>query len=71
VNTEITEEYVQVDLQNLPAETQEMLVNVFAAYSINAIYQHVETGFLKVVVVIDDEEKTFVQNEDGSFVEQE
>ncbi|MCL2289532.1 MAG: hypothetical protein FWC34_02345 [Bacteroidetes bacterium] len=61
----------KVEFQDLPAEAQEMLVNAFAGYDINAIFQHTETGLLKVVAVKDGEESTFVQNEEGTFVEQE
>ena len=71
VNTELTSgDYVQVEFANLPAEMQEMLIKEFAGYEIKAVYQDVETSLLKVVVVKDEEEKTFVQNEEGKFIEQ-
>jgi len=71
VTTEVTsDEYVQVDFQNLPADVQEALVEIFAGYDIKAVYQHVDTKLLKVVVVKDEEEKTFVQTEEGNFVEE-
>jgi len=70
VNTEvISDEFVQVDFENLPAEIQETLVKEFAGYDFKAIYQHVDTKLLKVIVVKDEEEKTFVLNEEGNFVE--
>ena len=73
VNTEVVnEDFVQVDFQNLPEETQEMLLKAFAGYDITFIYQGVETKLLKVVVVKDDEpKKVFLQNEEGEFIEQE
>ena len=71
VNTEVTtDEFVQVDFKDLPEETQAMLVKEFDGYEIKAVFQHVETKLLKVVVVKDEEEKTFIQNEDGTFVQQ-
>ena len=65
----ISDEFVQVDFENLPAEIQETLVKEFAGYDIKAVYLHVDTQLLKVIVVKDEEEKTFVQNEEGNFVE--
>ena len=71
VNTEVTtDEFVQVDFQDLPEETQLMLAKEFESYYIKAIYQHIESKLLKVVVVKDEEEKTFIQNEEGLFVQQ-
>jgi hypothetical protein len=71
VNTEVVnDEYVQVEFKNLPAETQEMLLKEFAGYEFKAIYQNVETKLLKVVVVKEEVEKTFVQNDEGKFIEQ-
>jgi hypothetical protein len=70
VSTEVTnEEFVLVDFQNLPEDTQVLLVNEFAGYEFKAIFQHVENNLLKVVVVKDEEEKVFVQNEEGKFIE--
>ena len=72
VNTELTnDEYVQVDFKDLSAETQILLLKVFEGYEIKTVFQNVETKLLKVVVVKDEEEKTFVQIEEGKFVEQE
>jgi len=71
MNTEVTtDDFVQVDFQDLPEETQIMLVKEFDGYDIQAVYQHVETKLLKVLVVKDEEEKTFIQNEEGLFVQQ-
>ncbi|MDR2971988.1 MAG: hypothetical protein LBU83_08680 [Bacteroidales bacterium] len=70
INTEVSnDEYVQVEFKDLPTEVQEMLLAEFAGYDFKAIFQNVETKLLKVVVIKDEEEKTFVQNEDGKFVE--
>jgi hypothetical protein len=44
---------------------------VFDGYEIKTVFQNVETKLLKVVVVKDEEDKTFVQIEEGKFVEQE
>jgi len=66
---EMNEEYVQVNFKDLPAETQELLIAEFSDYEIKAIFQNVETKLLKVVVVKDEEERTFTQNEEGKFVE--
>ena len=72
VNTELTnDEYVQVEFKDLPAETQILLYSVFENYEIKTVFQNVETKLLKVVVVKDEEEKTFIQIEEGKFVEQE
>jgi hypothetical protein len=71
VNTEITEEYVLVELKDLPEETQELLVNTFDGYDLMVIYQNTTTKLLQITVVKDEEKKVFVQNEDGTFVEQE
>ena len=71
VNTEVTnDDYVQVNFKDLPEETQEMLLKEFAGYEIKAIYQQVETKLLKVVVEKEEVEKTFIQNEEGKFIEQ-
>jgi hypothetical protein len=71
VGTEVTnDEYVQVEFQNLPEETQELLVKEFAGYEFKAIYQQIETKLLKVVVLKDEEELTFIQDEEGKFIEQ-
>jgi len=71
VNTEVTtDEFVQVDFQNLSEETQAVLLKEFDGYEIKAVYQHVETKLLKVVVLKDEEEKTFIQKEDGTFVQE-
>ena len=71
VNTEVvSDEFVQVDFQDLPEETQLVLAKEFEGHYIKTIYQHIETKLLKVVVVKDDEEKTFIQNEEGLFVQQ-
>ena len=72
VNTELTgEEYVQVEFKDLSAETQILLLKVFEGYEIKTVFQNVETKLLKVVVEKDGVGKTFVQNEEGKFVEQE
>jgi len=72
VNTELTnDEYVQVEFKDLPAETQILLYKVFEGYEIKTVFQNVETKLLKVVVVKDEEEKTFLQVNEGKFVEQE
>lgn len=70
VNTEVTNDgYVQVEFQSLPEDTQALLVKEFAGYEFKAIFQHAENKSLKVVVVKDEVEKTFVQNEEGKFIE--
>ena len=72
VNTEVTgDEYVQIEFKDLPAETQILLSKVFDGYEIKTVFQNVETKLLKVVVVKDEEEKTFIQIGEGKFVEQE
>ena len=71
VNTEVTDEYVPVEFKDLPVETQELLFRMFDGYVIKAIFVNNETKLLKVVVLKDDEEKTFVQNDEGKFIEQE
>ena len=71
VCSELTgEEYVQVAFNDLPSATQETLLAEFTGYEFKAIFQNVETKLLKVVVAKGEEEKTFVQNEEGKFVEQ-
>jgi hypothetical protein len=70
-NTEVTDEdYVKVEFQNLPEETQELLLKAFEGYEMKAIYQHIETNLLKVIVVKDEVEQTFIQNHEGNFEEQ-
>jgi len=70
VNTEVTnDEFEPVEFKDLPAETQEMLLKEFDGYVIKSIFQNKENKLLKVVVVKDDEEKTFIQNEEGKFIE--
>jgi len=72
VNTEFTnDEYVQVEFKDLPSETQELLVKEFAGYEIKTIFQQVETKLLKVVVVNEEGEQTFVQDQEGKFVEEQ
>jgi hypothetical protein len=71
VSTEVTgDDYVQVEFKDLPAETQELLVKTFAGYEFKTIYQHNETKLLKVIVVKEEVEKTFIQNAEGNFEEQ-
>ena len=66
----VADEYEQIEFENLPAEVQEALVEIFAGYDIKAVYQHVDTKLFKVIVIKDEEEKTFVQTEEGNFVEE-
>jgi len=72
VNIEVSgDEYVEVEFKDLPTETQEALLGEFAGYEFKSISQNVETKLLKVVVVKEgEEEKTFIQNEEGKFIEQ-
>ena len=73
VNTEITDdEYVQVDFNNLPTETQDMLLNEFKGYTITAIFIKIENKLLKVNAVKEGEEgeRIFIQDEEGKFIEQ-
>jgi len=71
-NNELTgDEYVKIEFKDLSAETQILLVKVFEGYDIKTVFQNVETKLLKVVVVKDDVERTFIQIEEGKFVEQE
>jgi hypothetical protein len=67
----IVDDYVQININDLPAETQLIVLETFKGFEIKTIYQNVETKLLKVVVVRDEEEMTFVQKEEGNFVEQE
>jgi hypothetical protein len=72
ISTEVTnDEYVQVEFKDLSADTQILLLKVFEGYEMKTIYQNTENQLLKVVVVKDEEEKTFIQTEEGNFVEQE
>jgi hypothetical protein len=67
----IVDNYVQVDIKDIPVDTRLMTYEVFKGFEIKTVYQNTETKLLKVVVVKDDEEMTFVQTEKGNFVEQE
>jgi hypothetical protein len=67
----IVDDYLQVDIKDLPVETHLIVLKVFEGFKIKTVYQHSETKLLKVVVMTDDEEMTFVQKEEGNFVEQE
>ena len=71
VNTTVVDDYVQVDIKDLPVETRLLVMEVFKGFEIKTIYQNTETKLLKVVVVKDDEEMTFLQKGEGNFVEQE
>jgi L-asparagine transporter-like permease len=69
VNTEVTgDEYVPVDIKDLPVQTRILVLEAFEGFEIKAIYQNVETQLLKIVVVKDEVEYTFLQTEDGKFV---
>jgi len=70
-NVTIVDDYVQVDFKDLSVDTQILVLKVFEGFEIKTIYQSTETQLLKVVVVKDEEETTFVQKEEGNFVEQE
>jgi hypothetical protein len=67
----IVKDYVQVDIKDLPVDTRLLVMEVFKDFEIKAIYQNTETKLLKLVVVKDDEEMTFIKKENGNFVEQE
>jgi putative cell wall-binding protein len=67
----VVDDYVQVDVKDLPVNTRLLVIEVFKDFEIKMIYQHKETKLLKVVALKDDEEMTFIQKENGNFVEQE
>jgi len=62
--------YDQVDFKDLPAIAQEILLREYDGFEIKTVFQNEKTKLLKVVVEEEKDQKTFIQNEEGMFVEQ-
>ncbi|MCL2246523.1 MAG: hypothetical protein FWC10_05350 [Lentimicrobiaceae bacterium] len=72
VNNEVADdEYLQIAFKNLSTDFQNRLLKEFEGYEIRTIYQNLRTKLYKVIVIVDNKEKTFIENEEGAFIEQE